>query len=378
MGLVSDIGLSLQAVGFEHVFEFLLNPVFGKAEFVEGILMRAFEFVLAFCCEVEFQSVPLSHKPAEVIVELVNRFTGIPDEIAIVDAVIMLRIDALAKSEEVLVPLDGKLCIGARNKAVSLNIRRVKLPDRHKKAHVRGDRLVGMTNDGDEFCVRKLVEKRFESAGGLGGFGKECFSWTVGKKVALQTAPIVAHELASFGRRQRVRKTGLPKFLHEWKQEEDRLGFKSIKEERVVLFGLTQAQFVHLIPATKPFGFAQTDESVKWATELAIDAGREVDETLVTDARENGLIHLEMNEPLAIQADQFLNECRAATGRCDDKDRFLHLLPAEPRKEKMIQGSAENDEGQKKKIECAKQKDVGPAPDSERLAKERKIFRPEK
>src|SRR5690242_9473894 len=130
--------LPLQAVGIEHLTEFGLDPILGKAEFGEMILMFTFELSLPVGRELEFSVVLFLDWPAEVLVKLADGFPRIPLQITVINAVIMARFQPMAKGEEVFVPLDGQFGIRPRNQTVALNLRRMSLPHRDEKTNVRG------------------------------------------------------------------------------------------------------------------------------------------------------------------------------------------------------------------------------------------------
>src|ERR1043166_6557155 len=117
------IVLPLQAVSIEHLAEFGLDPLSGKAEVGKIVLMLAFELPLSAGCQLEFSVVLFLDRPVEVLVKVADGLPGIPLQITVINAVVMARIQPMTKGKEVFVPLDGQFGIGPRDQAVTLAFR---------------------------------------------------------------------------------------------------------------------------------------------------------------------------------------------------------------------------------------------------------------
>src|SRR5436190_4857673 len=100
-------------------------------------------------------------------IELLDGLSRGARQVAVINAVIILRAGLPAESKQVLVPLDGEFRVSAGNRTVAGDVWRMFLPDRHKEAHMRRHGTIRMTHDGDEGRFREFFEERFECAGGL-------------------------------------------------------------------------------------------------------------------------------------------------------------------------------------------------------------------
>ena len=161
--------------------------------------------------------------------------------------------------------------------------------------------------------------------------------------MALQTGAIVAHDAALLGLGQVIGKPGAPQQTDVRKQQVNGLGHKGVDKEPIVLFGLGEAHFVHVVPAAEKAPFDPGDEQAEETVPFPAEAGEGEDHLLDRDAGEDGLIHQHRGKDLPVPGEEFLQEGGAASGRGDNEDGPANFLTTEPGKEDVIQGPADGD-----------------------------------
>src|SRR5881394_4569934 len=87
-----ESGSSGQRVMFKHAAQFFLDPVSRETEFLEGILVFAFEVTLPLGGGLQPGAEGIAQGPAKVRIELLQRRLRILRQVAIIDAIILLRI----------------------------------------------------------------------------------------------------------------------------------------------------------------------------------------------------------------------------------------------------------------------------------------------
>src|SRR6185369_3590629 len=109
-------------------------------------------------------------------------------------------------------------------------------------------------------------------------------------ELALEAAPVIAHELAAILRREGVGEPSFPQFIHKREQKVNRLRDKAVNEKAIVLLGLIEAQLVHVIPAAKDSHLHPTHQFSQWPARVAVEPGDTVETPLVADRREDRLV----------------------------------------------------------------------------------------
>src|SRR5262245_6817748 len=82
--------LAFQSIGVQDFSEFGLDPFRREAEFRKRVVMTALEFALLFRGAIKLLANAVRQGPAKMRVNFVDSFRWVPDQIAIIDAVVIL------------------------------------------------------------------------------------------------------------------------------------------------------------------------------------------------------------------------------------------------------------------------------------------------
>ena len=120
-------------------------------------------------------------------------------------------------------------------------------------------------------------------------------------------------------------------------QQKDRLGHKSVDKEAVILLWFVEAHLVHVIPAAEPFLLRPAHDSAEGLPQLPVEPDQSVEAPLEGHGGEDGLIERIVNEPLLIQAEEFLGQRRPAARWCHNEYWFSDRLALESREEDVVE-----------------------------------------
>ena len=179
--------------------------------------------------------------------------------------------------------------------------------------------------------------------------------------MALEARAVVAHDATALGLGKIVGETGAPEEADVREEEVDGLGDKGVDEEAVVLLGLGETHFVHVVPTAEEAALDPSDEETEEAVAIRAQRGKGENDLLDENAGKDGLVHEDRGEDFPVPGQQFLEEGGPAAGRGDDKDGATDLLPAECGKENVIQGPSGRDHHPKQREEQEKEKGDQPA-----------------
>jgi hypothetical protein len=155
----------------------------------------------------------------------------------------------------------------------------------------------------------------------------------------------------------------------------DGLGDEAIDEEAVIFLRLTETHLVHVVPTAEKLPLGQAHHFRQGTAYAIIDGGDSIEETLVTNGGENGLVELGVDEAFLIEGHQLLREGCSAPGRGDNENWLLHLLLAKARVNDVIHHPAKGHEEPHHPIKGGEKEDKSPSPQPEWRLEQRQVLR---
>lgn len=120
----------------KKISQLLLDPLPGQSEFLERVVVVAVKAALRGGRLTQFLTKGFAHRPTEVGIDFFQRRSRVFGELAIIDAIVLVRRHFLAELEQMLKPADRQQGVSFCFRTVRLHPGRMRAPDPPKHAHM--------------------------------------------------------------------------------------------------------------------------------------------------------------------------------------------------------------------------------------------------